>query len=111
MTESTSYSGSRADLIDTGQWHLAVNISRQGFGAWLVPDFFTGRPPRVLAAATWPATDEGLLARIEDVVYDHPAVLDDYSADIIIECDRQLWLPASEYPADEDCAEAYTAIY
>lgn len=111
MTESTSYSGSRADLLDTGQWHLAVNISRHGFGAWLVPELLSGRPPRVLADISWPASDEGLLNRIEDVVYDHPSVLDDYSADIIIECDRQLWLPASEYPTDEDCAEAYTKAY
>lgn len=101
----------RPDYIDTGQWHMAVDMSLHGFGAWLVPDAAIGRSPRVIICKEWAPSEEGLLNRIEDVVYDNPTVLDDYSADIIVECDRQLWLPAELYISDEDCAEAYTRIY
>lgn len=108
--ENTKYSG-RPDHIDNGQWHLAVCISDQGVGAWLVPDASLGRSPKVLVSECWEPSGEGLLRRIEDAVYDNPTILDDYSADIIIESDRQLWLPSELYPSDEDCAEAYTKIY
>lgn len=111
MSEQIPHYGSRSDLMDTGQWHLAVDISKHGFGAWLLPDASLGMPPRVIISQTWQPSEEGLLRRIEDAVYDNPTVLDDYSADIIVESDRQLWLPAPLYPADDDCAEAYVGIY
>ena len=98
-------------MLDTGQWHLAVDISKFGFGAWLLPDASLGRDPRVIIRQQWQPSEEGLLSRIEDAVYDNPTVLDDYSADIVVESDRQLWLPASLYPSDEDCADAYISIY
>ncbi|MDE6559986.1 MAG: DUF3822 family protein [Muribaculaceae bacterium] len=111
MSEHIPPYGSYSDLMDTGQWHLAVDISRHGFGAWLLPDESLGTSPRVVIRTSWQPSDEGLLKRIEDAVYDNPTVLDDYSADIIVESDRQLWLPASLYPTDDDCADAYTSIY
>ena len=111
MSEQIPPFGGYSDLTDTGQWHLAVDISKNGFGAWLLPDASLGRIPRAVARLSWHPSEEGLLSRIEDAVYDNPTVLDDYSADIIVECDRQIWLPASLYPTDEDCAEAYTSIY
>ena len=111
MSEQIPPYGSYSDLTDTGQWHLAVDISKHGFGAWLLPDASIGRPARVLIRQSWHPSEEGLLARIEDAVYDNPTVLDDYSADIIVESDRQLWLPSELYPSDDDCAEAYVSIY
>lgn len=111
MSEQIPPYGNRSDLIDTGQWHLAVDISKHGFGAWLLPDASLGRTPRTIIRQNWPPSEEGLLSRIEDAVYDNPTVLDDYSADIIVECDRQLWLPAELYPTDEDCADAYVSVY
>lgn len=111
MSEQKPPYGGYSDFMDTGQWHLAVNISKHGFGAWLLPDASLGRPPRVIISQAWQPSEEGLLHRIEDAVYDNPTVLDDYSADIIVECDRQLWLPASLYPSDDECAEAYVSIY
>ncbi len=111
MSEQIPPYGTRTDLADTGQWHLAVYISKHGFAAWLLPDASLGTEPRVIIRQSWHPSEEGLLGRIEDAVYDNPTVLDDYSADIIVECDRQLWLPASLYPLDDDCAEAYTSIY
>lgn len=111
MTENIPYPGMRPDFLDTGQWHLAVDISKHGFGAWLLPDESLGTVPRVIIRTDWPTSDEGLLTRIEDTVYDNPTVLDDYSADIIVECDRQLWLPSALYPTDDDCADAYNSVY
>lgn len=111
MSEELPPYGNRADMLDTGQWHLAVDISIHGLGAWLLPDASLGRAPKVLIDQKWDPSDEGLLSRIEDAVYDNPTVLDDYSADIIIESDRQLWFPSELYPSDDDCAEAYVGIY
>lgn len=111
MSEKLSQSSIRTDHLDTGQWHLAVDISRHGFGAWLLPDESLGASPRVIIQMTWQPSEEGLLERIEDAVYDNPTVLDDYSADIIVETDRQLWIPTDLYPTDEDCADAYVAVY
>lgn len=111
MSEQSTLNNSRADLIDNGQWHLALNISAKGIGAWLVPDRSLGRAPRTIMEEIWKESDEGLLSRIENAVYDNPTVLDDYSADIIIECDRQLWLPADLYISDDDCAEAYVSVF
>lgn len=111
MSEQSTLNVSRADMLDTGQWHLALNISSRGIGAWLVPDRNLGRAPRIIMEETLQESEDGLLSRIENAVYDNPTVLDDYSADIIIECDRQLWLPSELYPSDEDCAEAYIGVY
>lgn len=111
MSEKIPQSGMRSDLLDTGQWHLAVDISKHGFGAWLLPDESIGATPRVIIQMAWQPSEEGLLERIEDAVYDNPTVLDDYSADIIVESDRQLWLPSDIFPTDEDCADAYVSIY
>lgn len=109
--EQQNYTGSRADLPDNGQWHLAVDISLTGFHAWLVPDDILDRSPRPLASVAWSVDSSSLLERIENAVYDNPEVLDDYSADIVLECERTLWLPADEYSDDEDCAEAYVSVY
>ena len=111
MSEKIPQSPTRSDILDTGQWHLAVDISKDGFGAWLLPESSLGLNPRVIISQAWNPSEEGLLARIEDAVYDNPTVLDDYSADIIIESDRQLWLPANLYSTDEECAEAYVNVY
>ncbi|MDE7410384.1 MAG: DUF3822 family protein [Muribaculaceae bacterium] len=111
MSEQIPPYGNRSELLDTGQWHLAVDISKYGFGAWLLPDSSLGRAPRVIIRQSWHPSEEGLLGRIEDAVYDNPTVLDDYSADIIVESDRQIWLPSTLYPTDEDCAEAYVSVY
>lgn len=111
MTENIPFTGMRSEFLDTGQWHLAVDISKHGFGAWLIPDESLGTGPRVIIRTSWQSSEEGLLTKIEDTVYDNPMVLDDYSADIIIECDRQLWLPSSLYPSEEDCADTYVSVY
>lgn len=111
MSEENNKYANRADYLDTGQWHLAVDISSYGLGAWLVPDASLGRSPKTLAEESWNPASENMLHRIEDAVYDNPTILDDYSADIIIESDRQLWLPADIYTSDEECAEIYTKIY
>lgn len=109
--EQQNLPGNRAELLDNGQWHLAIDISSLGFRAWLVPDDILGRSPRLLASSEWAYDSASLLDRIENAVYDNPEVLDDYSADIVLECGRELWLPTEDYADDDDCAEAYVSIY
>lgn len=100
------------DRADTGQWKLVIYISRTSLDAWLRP-LNDSLSARHIVSVQWERTgDEAeLLHKIESAVYDNPRLLEDYSADIIIESDRTMWLPA-EISEDEEKAEnIFTSIY
>lgn len=94
---------SAADLADTGLWRLIVNISASSVQAWLKNLADKEMPPVQLFSSRF-ADDNaaGVLSYIENAVYDHPRVLDDFSADIIMETEKTLWFP-------DDIAEDNTA--
>ena len=100
------------DRADTGQWRLVIYITRTSLEAWLQP-LADRQASRRIVRDSWEPVGDGpdLLARIENTVYDHPQLLDDYSADIIIETDRAMWVP-SEVGADEERSEeVFNAVY
>lgn len=100
------------DLNDTGLWRLAIMLKASGIKAWLLPRDGNSLPGRKLLDASWPEVDCGrdLLSKIENCVYDNPRILDDYSADIIIDAPRTLFIPSEM--ADSDSAEDFfTKIY
>ena len=59
----------------------------------------------------WDRDPSNLLQRIESAVYDHPQVLDDFSADIAVVAPRSIWVPAEYADDDEACAELYNEVY
>ena len=99
------------DYSDTGQWQLIVNISRNGIFAGLHIRHSDEPARRILLSQQWDVSDEGLLDRIEDSIYDNPSVLDDYSADIVIETPRTIFVPTEILNADDDPASFFTEIY
>ena len=100
---------SPAEFADTGQWRLIIYISHSGMTALLRHASDPQRPIVRMFDATWPLPDSpaggaSLLKRIENTVYDHPGVLDDYATDIIIESPHATWVPTAviESAAGED---------
>ena len=82
-----------ADFADTGQWRLTVEISKEGIGAWLENLLRTDIERQLLFESKWKENDEALLSNIENAVYDHPRVLDDFSAKIILFDRNTLFIP------------------
>lgn len=103
--------GSAADMADTGQWRLEAVLSRNGVSARLRAIGRPGVAERPLLDTVWENDEEGLLKRIENAVYDHPQVLDDYSALIIIDTPLTTWAPADTVPDEEDRERVYTTVY
>ena len=88
MNESNTYQAVR--IGDIADWRLICVISAQGIGAWLRH----ASPTQELVTLfdeKWNADSGSLLERIENTVYDHPQVLDDFSADIAVVAPRSIW--------------------
>lgn len=94
---------------DVGEWRLVIWLAFSGMRVWLAPVSGQGGV-RKLLEQEWSSPREELLSRIESAVYDHPEVLDDFSADILVEENHGLWLPfhaAGEFEG----AEAFASVY
>lgn len=100
------------DRADTGQWRLVIYITRTSLEAWLQP-LADRRASRRIVRSEWEAIGDGpdLLSKIENTVYDNPQLLDDYSADIIIETDRAMWVPAEIGDDEEQAEEIFNTVY
>lgn len=100
------------DRSDTGQWRLVVYLTRRSLEAWLQP-LSDLQATRRIVSEEWEETGDGpaLLAKIENCIYDHPQLLDDYTADIIIETDRIMWVPGYVADNDEQAEEIFGRIY
>ena len=84
-----------ADYADTGQWKLLVNIRRNGMDAYIKNLLYAELPSQKLFSTTWPSDTEDVLVNIENAVYDHPQVLEDYTAQITVYDPRTLFMPAA----------------
>ncbi len=101
-----------ADYADTGQWRLIVNIHPTGMRAMLENTIHADVEPQQLFSTRWEADPDTLLHNIENAVYDHPRVLDDFSARIVLFDRRTLFIPtkiAEETDGAEE--EIYTSLY
>ena len=96
---------------DLADWRLLLWIGAGGMGAWLKHEDPT-RPLETIFAEEWKDAGESLLHRIESAVYDHPQVLDDFSADIAVTARRTVWVPTELVADDEDEAfRLYSQVY
>jgi len=109
MNESNIYQAVR--IGDIADWRLICSISAQGMGAWLkhvnpTQDIIT------LFSEKWQEEGDSLLSRIENMVYDHPQVLDDFSSDIVVVAPKSIWVPAETVGEDDDeAARLYNQVY
>lgn len=101
-----------ADFADTGQWRLIVKIFRTGMSAHLENTLHPQYPPQMLFQTDWEKDEETLLSHIENAVYDHPRVLDDFSAKIIVFDPNTLFIPTPFMEESEGMEEiCYTTVY
>lgn len=101
-----------SDYADTGQWRLLVKIWPSGMSAHLENTLHGDVPLQELFTATWDCTRDTLLEQIENAVYDHPRVLDDFSTRITVFDSRTCFLPTASAEEEEGYEEeVYTAFY
>lgn len=94
---------SPVDFADTGQWHLIIYISERGMRAVLRHVSDKSRPMAEILSVAWSDTDHAsLLKNIENAVYDHPGLLDDYATEIILETPRVCFAPQEILDSTED---------
>lgn len=110
MNESTAtYRAVRID--DVADWHLICVIAADGMCAYLKHTDPT-HEIITLFEQKWEPDEEGLLEMIEKTVYDHPQVLEDFSADICVVAPNSLWVPTDLLDDDEDTAyDMYKTVY
>ena len=99
------------DYADPAFWRLTVCMGAGRLYACLRNTSAPDVPLRTLVSRTWTAPPEETLRHIENAVYDNPSVLDDYSADIVIESDKALWVPAAMTADEDSVADAYRMVY
>lgn len=101
-----------SDYADTGQWRLIVRIYSDGMSAHLENSLHDDVEPQELFTTHWDNDPQHLLAHIENAVYDHPRVLDDFSARIEIYDRRVMFVPSHLLAETEGSEETfYTSLY
>lgn len=98
-------------VADTAEWRMSAYISPTGITACLKNIENPMVPLKRLVSKEWDANSETLLRNIENTVYDHPEMLDDFSTDIVIETPRTLWVPESSLDYEGAEHSIYTSIY
>lgn len=96
---------------DVADWRLLAYVSSHGIGAWL-RNSDPVHPLVPMLERKWSAKEENLLSNIENAVYDHPQVLDDFSSDIVVSSPRTIIVPTKLVADDDDEAlRLYNQIY
>lgn len=102
-----------ADFADTGQWRLIIYISRQKMAAFLKHAIDKEKPIMELFRQDWHTLENNdILKSIENAVYDHPSLLDDYATDIILDTQCVTFAPSELIEDKEDFElEIFEALY
>lgn len=111
MEESSS--AYRAIRIgDPSAWRLVMVMSATGLEAYLRNIEEPTAEVETLFHEEWDASDGDLLGKIETAVYDHPQLLDDFSADIAVTTAQAMWIPSAVVEEREDSGDhIFTTVY
>lgn len=113
MPESMStYKGFRID--DTAEWKMIIYISSTGLSAHLKHRENPLEPILCLADETWAEDEFTLLDNIENAVYKHPQLFDDFATEIIISSNKLLWVPtkiAQKAEENGEILDLFNEIY
>lgn len=102
------------NYADSALWRMVVYISKDSFSAWLKNVSAPQTPPRLLVNTHFEVTEGKILQKIESTVYDNPAVLDDYEADVIVETSKSILAPSSLMENEKgewNAPEYFNAVY
>ena len=100
-----------ADYADTGQWRMIINIRIDGMEVWLENTIHQGIEPQELFNVRWDPNTEDLLSEIENAVYDHPRVLEDFSTRIVLFDRKNLFFPTELYEEEGLEEDRYAEIF
>lgn len=100
-----------ADYADTGQWRMIINIRIDGMEVWLENTIHQGIEPQELFNVRWDPNTEDLLSEIENAVYDHPRVLEDFSTRIVLFDRKNLFFPTELYEEEGLEEDHYAEIF
>ena len=101
-----------ADYADTGQWRLLIKIKPDGMSAHLENTLHEGVEPLLMFESKWDAEDDAFLKKVENAVYEHPRVLDDFATKIILFDRKTLFMPTQVAEEEEGNEEKiYTSLY
>lgn len=104
-----TYTSIRID--DTAVWRLVIFISEKGMSAYLKNLENPLENIITLFEESWEWDDSMLLHRIEECVYNHPQLLDDFATEIIICTPRVLWFPETENSEPEHICQLFESVY
>lgn len=96
-----------ADFADTGQWRLIIKIFKDGMTAHLENTIRPEIEPQLMFSGNWNPAEEKLRENIENAVYDHPRLLDDFATKIIIYDPNTLFIPTELVEEEEGAEEKY----
>lgn len=96
---------------DISDWRLIVYMRRDGMSAYLKNVENPTRPVEHLFHTFWEPDEEQLLHHIENAVYDHSQILDDFTTDIIIETTKVMWVPLEELDEEGQEEKIFTSVY
>lgn len=101
-----------ADYADTGQWRLNVRIYKTGMNAYLENTLHDDVDIQYIFKTEWDDEESSLLTNIENAVYDHPRILDDFAVRITVYDDKTLFIPTQVIEEKEGIEEkAYNDIF
>lgn len=101
-----------ASMLDFADWRIIIHIASDRLRAYLKHVSDERLPIRTLTDTEWDASDsKTLLKGLEAAVYNCPALLEDYEADVIISTPLYMFAPAEaiEYPGDAETI--YSTVY
>ena len=103
------YTSFRID--DTVEWKLVIFISDTGMCAYLKNIENPLEGVLELFVEKWDRDDSQLLSRIENGIYNHPQVLDDFATDILICTDKLLWMPKKVAEDESEMVRQYNMVF
>ena len=113
MSDSNTYQAVR--IGDIADWRLIATLSRDGMTAYLKNTENPTEGVVTLFSEKWDAEGADLLHKIESAVYDHPQILDDFTADIAVVAPKSMWIPTHILDEDEEDVVAgsdmFRAVY
>ena len=87
-------------------------ISAKGIEAYLRNVENPMEEVQTLFRTEWNSEDADLLEKIENAIYDHPQLLDDFATDIAIETSKALWAPEPVIEGEDDPAcKIFTTVF
>lgn len=97
---------------DPSDWRLIMVLSATGIEAYLRNAENPTEEVKTILREDWNADGGNLLERIENAVYDHPQLLDDFSTDIAVQTSEALWAPESVIEGENDPAgEIFGSVF